>query len=265
MNNFKNTGRFVVDSINANEVAYYASISLGVLFLWYQRLNINKVFLLIGIIPVYCIILTGSRMGLLSLLLLVFGYNYLNSETQGLKKILSISSLLLISWLATDYILDNTVAGQRLLNTKEAMESRNSNLMTGTFWDEFGDRGFMYYYSWPLFLSHPITGIGVMNFVREGFLGYRLHTEYAAQYVENGLCGFIPYILYLYYLFKRLREKSSYLYDYDTNRIARILLLILMSIIVSNFMLWSYDIMAVFFAYSLMIPYVIESESEYQD
>ena len=256
------SGRFVVDSINANEVAYYASICIGMLFLWYKRLNKKKLFLLIALIPVTCIILTGSRMGLLSLFVLFIGYNLMNSEAKGFVKIVKIIVVLLVAWLAIDFVLNNTVAGERILTTKEATEERNAELMTGTFWDEFGDRGFMYYYSWPLFLEHPFTGIGVMNFVREGFLGYRLHTEYAAQYVENGLCGFIPYLFFLVYLFKHLKRKCLLKYGYYTRITVSILMLMFISIILSNFMLWSYDVIAVFLTYALMIPYVHESQNK---
>ena len=194
-------------------------------------------------------------MGLLTLFIIVIGLlsSKLDFKKTGTFIFLIVGSIVL--YFGIDYILHNTFAGERVLGTQNEVNDRYADFKTGTILDLLGDRGFMYYYSWPLFLEHPITGIGLYNYIQYSPWGMRLHTEYATQYVENGLLGFIPFISFLIILLKKLKitKKENKILN-EVNSI-KMIFFILSSVLFSNLVLWSFDMVCVYLVYAMVAVY----------
>lgn len=63
-----------------------------------------------------------------------------------------------------------------------------------------GDRAPHYYYGWYLFLENPIFGIGLEQ---ANISNSRIHSEYMVELVENGIIGFVLFILFHIWLLKK--------------------------------------------------------------
>lgn len=242
-------------SININEVVLYCQCGVAFTLLRYIRNQISKVEILTLLFPSYVCVMAGSRMGILSFFIIIGGFLLSILDLKKPKNIIFLLIAILIFYLGIDYILHNTYAGARVLGTQEEMDDRYVAFKTGSILDLLGDRGFMYYYSWPLFMKHPITGIGLYNYAQYSPWGMRLHTEYATQYVENGLLGFIPFIAFLIILFKQLklsRAKNQIIYE---DKSIKMMLFIFISILFSNLVLWSFDMICVYLVYSMIVVY----------
>ena len=184
-------------SINATQIGQTAGCALfmAVLTKYTSNLSYSK-FSLFVILPVIVTLLAGSRNGLtligLAFISLVFAnfFYRLSSKTIFLILIGSIGL-----YYAADYVLNNTMVGERMLATDEQHEI--NNLATGTFLDYFGDRGVFYYYGWQFFTDSPIFGIGLWNFRNLYLYDIPLHSEYMIHLCEGGLIGFSIYFTIL--------------------------------------------------------------------
>ena len=253
--NITGNERMESGSININEVVLYCLCGVSFMFLRYVRGQISKTEMLTVAFPIFVSVMAGSRMGLLTLFIIVIGLlsSKLDFKKTGTFIFLIVGSIVL--YFGIDYILHNTFAGERVLGTQNEVNDRYADFKTGTILDLLGDRGFMYYYSWPLFLEHPITGIGLYNYIQYSPWGMRLHTEYATQYVENGLLGFIPFISFLIILLKKLKitKKENKILN-EVNSI-KMIFFILSSVLFSNLVLWSFDMVCVYLVYAMVAVY----------
>jgi O-antigen ligase len=114
----------------------------------------------------------------------------------------------LLYW-GLSYMMDNTMIGERFAETAEQSnaeftESESTNDVLNTL---LGDRAIQYEMGFGLFLIHPLTGIGISNFMPVTGFPYRLHTEYMVQLCENGIIGFSLLMLFYYFLIKKLLER----------------------------------------------------------
>lgn len=244
--------RMELMSININEIALYCTVGAALMLLRYVNKTLGKYEIITSIFPIFVCIMAGSRMGLLSLFIVILGLIVSKYNVMKSKNIIPLLLGLALLYFSFDYILHNTFAGERVLGTQDEMNDRYADFQTGTLWDLLGDRGFMYYYSWPQFLENPITGIGLYNYISHSLFAMRLHTEYAVQYVENGLVGFIPFVLFLFQMVIfsiRLRKSPNSQVDSKT---ATMCLFLLISILFSNLVLWSFDMICVFIVYALI-------------
>ena len=247
--------RFETEHINSNEMAFYTAIGYGIILFRYSLKHIGLIGLFLLPIPAYITLASGSRMWLGIIFIISLGFVFSRINIKKPSSILLFVIGVTIVCYAGNYMLYNTIGGQRLMNTQDDI-NRTKQLATGTFWDLLGDRGLMYYYSWPLFVEHPITGIGLYNYKNYGWgSGERLHTEYAVQYVENGLVGFIPFSLFIILLvtnlIKAIRRSPP-----GINKQALVSILgVLGSILYANIMLWSFDMICVFYTYAISYVY----------
>ena len=202
-----NAGDFV-SHININQFAPVVGFFL-LFFVYYAFLTRKSLSftILIAIAPIIVIVLAGSRNGLLFLLAfmisLIFG-PLAGKRVSFMRIFVTIVGVAII-WLGYDYILDNTVLGERIQYTTEQAE--RSDLETGIgILDAMGDRGIFYVKGWSDFLSHPFTGIGYNNFanVHRESLGLSLHTEYMIHLAEGGLIASVLYIFFYFLLIKNL-------------------------------------------------------------
>lgn len=238
--------------INANEIALSAAICYGLYLLLYLRQAISTIPLLLAIIPALIIVLTGSRMGLAMIALMSFAFAALKIDLKNATNLLG--TLVLIGSLVgiSIFIMDNTIIGERMMGT--TTDHENMTLETGTILDYYGDRGFQYYFSWPVFLEHPLFGVGFHQWQRYSPTGHVCHSEYMVQYVECGLVAFLLFLSFWYFLMKDLNYYRKILQGDEKNTIL-FLIVILVAIIYSNSVLWSYNMICVFTIYALAYAY----------
>ena len=120
----------------------------------------------------------------------------------------------IILWFGYDYILNNTLVGERIMTTTEQAEMLN--METGIWLlDLLGDRGMFYVVGWRDFLTHPITGIGYDNFsnVHRVDMHFSLHSEYLIHLTEGGLVASLLFLSFYYnvikYLLKSWKKERS--------------------------------------------------------
>ena len=243
------TSRYNLE-INANEIALYTAILSALLLLKHFRGRLPFIpLLLLEAVPVYVIILTGSRMAL-AMIALLFAFAIF--IRQNIKNVRSVAISVLLTGvfaLGMAYVLKNTQIGARMLGTTTQTEQEKA-VGTSSILDTFGDRGLQYFYSWPYFVENPIFGIGFKNWILYNPYKLVCHSEYMVQYVENGLLAFIPYmIFFLSLLVKAWKGRRSE--DRRIRRSALLLFATMLAISFSNSVLWSHDQFCVFVIYAL--------------
>ena len=241
--------------INANEIAIHCAICFGLFLLMFFR---NKgwtswAFIVFAFVPIYVIMKTGSRMALgMATLMILFAWlsKYGNLNFKNIILIIVFGGVLAYGG---NYILDNTMIGDRLMATTE--QGEELEISTGTILDYYGDRGLQYYFSWSYFLENPVTGIGFHKWQLYSPTEHVCHSEYMVQYVECGLIAFIPYVFFLLSLFYILLSKFRRGKGKKERTTSIILAALLLSIVFSNSVLWSYNIHAIFIIYGLVFAY----------
>lgn len=238
--------------INANEIALYSAINVGLFLLCYVRRLISFNKLLFVAIPLILVVITGSKMGFAMVALMFVGLWVNMVSNKSLSYKLKGFIVLAIMLSALIYILNHFEVGSRF----EEMNDINQNLVTGTVLDNFGDRGAQYYFSWPVFKEHPVTGIGIGNWSQLNPTGHVCHSEYLVQYLEGGLICFSLFILFWIYLFKKLKLRKKFIHNSTLDKgTINLMYFILASIIFSNSVLWSYDMHCVFIVYALVLGF----------
>lgn len=241
--------------INANIIGLNAMFCVfSLLFLWLRKcLSLPKLIVFL-ILPMFVIILTGSRTSFALVSLVVF-CTFLMSRVWNARSLFFIFCLIAIFVLGFKYIIDNTVVGERLMGTTTQIE--DSKIATGTVWDILGDRGIQYYISWNIFLQNPITGIGLRRWSIVGGTGVVFHSEYLVQYCENGIIGISLYLCFLSFyvrkLFRMIKDCARYSF---VKRNAIFLLLVFTSILFTNFAYWTYTLYCCFVYYALIYSYL---------
>lgn len=190
-------------SIHPNVVAQ--SCGMGLMFLAYYKelynITYKKLFLL-SVIPIFGIIISTSRNGLLLVAFFVMTVFLAQFFKKGeiSRRLFHILIICLLALFFGNYILNNTEIGTRMLETDDTVVSE---LKTGTVLDLLGERAWYYYIGWLNFLDNPIFGIGLWHFDSyNGGFGFPLHTEYMIHLTEGGIIGAFLYFCFLFYSLK---------------------------------------------------------------
>lgn len=212
-------------SINATQIGQTAGCAMMVIVLskYIKNLSVFKISIL-SILPILTTLLAGSRNGLLLIVIAILALIVANSMTNltfGNALILLVS--LVILYFLIDYVLNNTVVGQRMASTTDQAEEYG--LETGTFLDFFGDRGVYYYYGYELFRANPIFGIGLWNFRYVSPLPFPLHSEYMVHLCEGGLVGATLYLS----IILRFINKSFKIYSRNRDKISLMMIFFVIS------------------------------------
>ena len=200
-----NKGRAGGD-LNSNTIGTTATLLTMLLYLKFYKKSLKLLsFLLLAIIPIYTIISSGSRTAFGGIIFLLIVHFIVNRSKNILITILKVSVGLILFIVPFYYVLDSTVLGDRLINTAE--QSEGMDYQTGNpILDQFGDRGIFYYQGWIVFKEHPITGVGLGNFINYNELELAQHSEYMIQLSELGIIGFILFFLFYFQIFKKLKK-----------------------------------------------------------
>lgn len=215
-------------------------------FCFYEKI-INKVWLLgIITIEVTAILLSGSRKGLISVFFILF-LSFIGNI--GKKHYISYIFVAIVAYGILQFVLANSVAGARI---EEGYI--NSNYSDNFFLSFMGDRGWMYYYGWEIFLKHPLFGIGLYNFywINPLNLPLPIHSEYMVQLCECGVFGTLIYLLFISGIVKRA---IHLLRDSRYKRFGFILFATIVGILFLNLFTWTYANRWLFFFYGFLCAY----------
>jgi hypothetical protein len=179
LSDINSTQRYGLEKFNAVEMVLYPvtlTILLSVRYIFKQIKLINYIIMLI--IPVFIIILTGSRMGFGMFLIIIVGTIYINIKNKYKYPLLMMIIPFLLLYVGFQFLIENTYLGERLVSTTSSLEdSRLLYLVDGTVFQYIGDRGLFYILGWDLFLDNPIFGIGLLNFpLMNDYIIYVLHS-----------------------------------------------------------------------------------------
>ena len=239
--------------LNANGMASHADFAFFCLLIQYMRRKRSFIILLFfSIIPIFLIVITGSRTGFLLLVIVAVLSILLFYKKGRIGSILLMVAIVVVLAWGFSYVMNSTVLGERLQSSTTQMEE--SSLATGTIIDKFGDRGPQYYWSWPYFLEHPVFGIGLGNWRRVSGFPYVFHSEWLVQYCENGLVALILYLVFYFSLLRKSISLSKRLNDQDRKTI-RVLIYSLLSIFFLNFVSWTYNLYCAFAIYALLYSF----------
>ncbi|PHS14738.1 MAG: hypothetical protein COA86_15180 [Kangiella sp.] len=211
-------GRLNVSLIDPNElslIVYLLIILITISYLLRQQTVMQTVLLLLP--PLYFSVQIGSRMGVVGTGMLLIGLFFVTrNKVISFKRVVV---LIPIAIIVLTYILNQTVVGERLLNSSEESQQLTDQSAEGTIFEYYGDRGLYYIIGWQAFLDEPATGIGLRNF-QYNYYATVLHPEVMIQLAELGLIGIFIYIAFqskvIVAIFSLRQRKSniSILYNY---------------------------------------------------
>ncbi len=117
---------------------------------------------------------------------------------------LKIGLMLFLLYLATSYVMENTVIGERFSTIEEDADKFNTT--DSDVLSLLGDRAYFYIKGWEIFLQHPVIGIGIDNFRAVADYPMPIHSEYMVQLVENGVVGFVLYLAFILSILSAVRK-----------------------------------------------------------
>lgn len=156
------------------------------------------------------IIISASRKTFLGLLVLIFGYLYLQSPKmrEWLNPIRAIAAVLVVLVLivALGYVVNNTWLGEQLTDFVYEDFASNERI---EFDDRFSGRGRFYSQAFDLVMDHPeilLTGIGLDNFTMFDVRHSATHSEFISLFVETGIVGGVLYFGVYVVILLRIRK-----------------------------------------------------------
>lgn len=177
-------------------------------------------------------------------LILLFMFYLSRNNKLNLGNILKISIVLLLVYVSIDYVLDKTVIGQRFMSLEEDAEKYNTT--NYGILSLLGDRAFFYIEGWGLFMSHPVMGIGINNFMSFTHYPMPIHSEYMVQLVENGVIGSIIFLFFVVSLWRT----SSRISEIGFRRMALGWVFCMLFVSLTS---WIYDMPQFFMIFGLII------------
>lgn len=205
--------------LNSNTVGMMATVLCMLLYLKYYKQHLNTLwFFILVSLPTFTIISTGSRTSFGGLALLLGLHFFLKRSRILLINLLKIVLVAGLLSLPVNYLLENTVIGERIMSTSK--QSEDMDFETGNpILDKFGDRGIFYYIGWEVFIEHPITGVGLEHFADYNEFELSQHSEYMIQLTELGLIGFTLFFLFYLSIFKNLFKIKNILINKRENEL----------------------------------------------
>lgn len=177
-------------------------------FMYVKKWLTLKNLVIIIILSLAAILFVATRKALGGLLILLFFLLITKYPLNNVKNFLSLIFGLLVFYVGLSFMLDNTILGERMHGIDESANQFNtSNLRILNF---LGDRAYFYIKGWEIFKEHPLTGIGINNFMYIDKLKLPFHTEYMAQLAENGIIGTILYVLFYFNIFRQIIKTRKY-------------------------------------------------------
>lgn len=218
-------------------------------------------FVAIVLLAFYIIMLSAARKAFGGVVIVLLGVVLSRNIKLNLKTLLLLLASAAILYIGIQYLLADTMMGQRLAESSEQFDiPLSSNPIVNSFlMTLLGDRSVQYYAALEIFIQHPITGIGTLNFLYTSDVGYRLHTEYMVQLCENGLIGFILLMVYFFLLFKGLHQERI------LGENVWVYLFGLLTVVFLNLTTWTYNMNYIMTIYAIIIVTVYSKNTIYEN
>lgn len=200
---------------NGNSIAIAFSLSIYIIYVLIKSKyihNITKPLLLgISVVMFSIILLTGSRTGLIMLILPISIYLFLKSKYKINALIgiafLGLAGFLLIIKVPSVY----NVLGKRVVEMVEILKVGQSFTGKGD-----NSRLILFYYGIEWFQENPILGVGINNYrvlsnVTPPFVGrnFYAHSNIIELLVGIGIIGTLIYYSFIYFILKTARKNNS--------------------------------------------------------
>ena len=198
----------------------------------------------------FFVLLSGHRKGLIAAAVMIGGYFYARIAKKtgvNIKSFILLMGLFVVVYLVSPYILGSTNAGARIESGMEEAEFQDS-----FFLKMVGNRALMYVEGFAIFLEHPITGIGITNFINADYSlgeGHILHTEYMVELTE---CGIIGSALFLAFFISMIYRAVKMVFSHQCCYEGIIFITSLLSIILINFTASCHDEPLYFLLFGLL-------------
>ena len=179
---------------NPNEFAIIMVIGFAVILFCSKRTTINYLILTLFL---FAVIISGSRSAVIGLFLALISYLLFNKSQKKLNIFLIMGSLLLFSFLSSEYNAISRVLESDLLN----------------------NRKYEYIYAVETFLQKPLFGHGLKNYAYIDFslikfddeqINFGAHNGYLSIIVQYGaIFSIIFFSILFFYLFKIYKQKTD--------------------------------------------------------
>ena len=201
---------------------------------------------------------TRKAFGIAVILVAFYGLSMVSLKP---KYIIFVIVLAIGIFVGIEYVMDNTYLGERLTNMSEQAERSLEYAPDNKFLQFVGDRAPHYVLGWEIFKQHPVTGVGLYNFMYKSGFYERLHTDYMVQFTENGLIGIFLFALYYFWYIKNLNKMRRV----SENKSKAIIGLgWIVAVLFLGLTAWTYDMSAAFICSGVVASFVY-SRDEIQE
>lgn len=188
-----------------------------------KRLREIALFGLLGIL-IYGILLTGSRKGLLAIVLMLglwfmWAYPIRAGKGAGITRIIATFGFVCTVYFLLPWILDNTTAGARLVSF---IDGGSGSVSAAA---ESNIRYEMHLAGLEMFANNPIFGVGLGNFSHHFYTGQYSHSDYIEPLATGGFIGFALYHSFLLSLLWRLLTGIRRVHDLEAKYVLKVLLI----------------------------------------
>ena len=213
-------------------------------------------FFFIVILAMFATVASATRKAFGAIVLMVVGV-LIGKNKKLVPRTLLLTSIALVTiYIGFNWVMDNTFMGERFLNNEQYDFVLSKNARVNDFLIKvLGDRSLFYYYGIQIFKQHPITGIGLTNFISVTQINVRIHSEYIVQLCENGIIGFGLLMLFYGLILKRLKKKRKERTNY------MVYLFGLLAILFINLTAWTYNMNYTMIVYAVLINYTYSSSN----
>jgi len=249
-------------ALNANEfgwVMLLAAVGLAYFWMLPTRLRLLKFGLLIaGMLGVTAaVVLTGSRKGLLGLLLffaawLWFCYRKDLPRRPAVLLVIVLGLAAGAAFLVS--IAGGTVMAERLGRTWTALRGGSTH---GSGVERLG----LYQTAWHVFAEHPLLGVGLNQYRFYSYGMLSAHSEYADVLCSTGIPGFLLYFALFVVFWRRTGKLTKRAPDPVTAKIVGLIRALLLVILITNFARWNYSSKYTWVILASFIGYTASLES----
>lgn len=230
--------------LNTVFVLFFAS-----LLYFIKKINITR-FIIFSVGSMAIIIMSATRkaFGAAIIVIILFIFSQLK---MSLRNFVFTLILCLSIYYTFNYVMDNTLMGERLSMVEETGEKANTTNIKAL--DFLGDRAVFYVNGFGLFLQHPLTGIGLRNYAYETQT-LTIHSEYIVQLCECGIIGSLLYLMFNFWILGSLL-KVVFKRNHKDKGFALNLLGGILAILFISLTAWTYDFPIYFASLGVIISY----------
>ena len=241
--------------INPNTIAWLFGI-LGMLTLFLYIHERHKTYLFLIVLQVIFILLSGSKAGLLFILIPILYYGIKSLFTLNIKITILIILAIGILWFSIQHNpLLYTLVGKRI--DEMLLTLGIGRDIAGVSVDATSTlkRIDMLETAWRMFAEKPIFGWGIGAFAKFGGYGYYSHNTFLELLVSGGIIGFIIYYGYLLLL-------SITIFLKEKSKMKDMLLILIISLILSDMITVTFYSRIVFYFRTILILIVLSLNTD---